>query len=268
MAPDVRDQVHVVGGQPEGRGQGLRRPLVRLVLPGHQLVGVEADHVPVAFRDAEHLADHVIGHRGGEVAGEVEVVLLQQGFQPPAGQLTDAGLPAGDAARGELLLHQPAQPGVVGRVQGEEEDVLVRLRAPQRRFERYPVPVGEQDRVAKRGEHIRVPGEGVEIALRVVEDRRVLAHPRVHRIGVLLHLVGERVVHDRRIGGRHLALTTSSSVRINLLQCRVWPVPHGSRPPRRGQCRAAARSRQAGRAASLCTRRAAGTRAANGRRAG
>ena len=67
--------------------------------------------------DAEQMADHRDREREGERVDQVESVGVVDGRQQPIRDLADQRLEFGDRPRGERPGHQPAQPGVVRRVQ-------------------------------------------------------------------------------------------------------------------------------------------------------
>ncbi len=77
--------------------------------------------VPVWFRDAEQLADHGERQREGEALDQVDdgVAARLEVVQQPLGDRLDAWPKGRDPWPAECSRGQPAQPGVVGRVDAE-----------------------------------------------------------------------------------------------------------------------------------------------------
>jgi hypothetical protein len=78
-----------------------------------------------------------------------------------------------------------AQSRVIRRVHAEERH---RLAGPSDLLDSDALLVGEARRVAEAGQHVVVARQGVEAALRVVIDRRLLPQPPVGRIRILVDL--------------------------------------------------------------------------------
>ncbi len=112
-------------------------PAARAAAVADHHAGPVAEVVLVLTRYAEHLADGVDGEREGELVDEVRLTLpagprlLDDLVDQMVGERLDPRGELGDAARGERLGHQPAQPGVVRRVDVEQMRHQLRLALPR-----------------------------------------------------------------------------------------------------------------------------------------
>ena len=149
---------------------------------------------------ADQLGDHVHRQLAGEVGDEVEACPASSaGVEVLAGELADARLELGDAARGEAARHQAAHAAVPGRVHGEERHRAVGVRARRGRVERHAV--GRREARRCRGTPSitsawRDSAQKPRSSLRYT--RRLVAQAGVGRVRVLVDLVGVRAVDERR----------------------------------------------------------------------
>ena len=81
-----------------------------------ELVGPGLQPGPVLLGDAEQLADHVDRQRGEDRLEQVDGAVVADLADQLVGDLRDPRLDALDGPRRERPGHEPAQPGVVGRV--------------------------------------------------------------------------------------------------------------------------------------------------------
>ena len=84
-------------------------------------VGPAAELVAVGVGHPEHVGDHLEGKREGEVGDDLEAVATRHHVVERAvDELLHAGRELLDGSRGEDLLDDPADAGVVGRVDVED----------------------------------------------------------------------------------------------------------------------------------------------------
>ena len=102
------------------------------------------------------------------------------------------------ALRGERLVHERAQPRVVGRVEEEQRELLARGEKPRLAGrERALARVAcEAAGVAQDGVDVAMAGEHPGVREAAAMHGVALAHPRVAGIGVPCHAGRERVVGD------------------------------------------------------------------------
>jgi hypothetical protein len=157
--------------------------------------------VPVGLRHAEHLGDDGHRQRLGDHADQVERAGLQRLVDQPVGHLLHGVAQPLDRPRGEGPADQPAQAGVLGRLDVEhpvaddvpERRVLRRLLRPAHLGVRRDVQVAAaQPAVAQQRVDVRVPGDEPLVGRLVVLHPRALAQ---HRVGVV------RVRDEGRVGG-------------------------------------------------------------------
>ena len=160
---------------------------------------------------AEQVGDHRHGQLGRVGVDQVEGrAVAGHPVEQRLGHLDDAGLERGHRPRGELLGHQAAVAGVVGRVDGEQrrrvhraERVRVHDRLEQAPAQRWQLAVSVADAEVGGAQHL--VGGGVRRRARHqlgLQHRAGCAHPLVGR---------ERVGVERRIGhqpGQGVALPT------------------------------------------------------------
>ncbi len=182
----------------DGPGDPAARPAA---VPDHHARPVP-EVVLVLARDAEQVADGVDGQRERELVDEVGGALRGEPVDEVVGQLLHPGRELGDPAGRERLADQPAQPGVVRRVDVQQMGhqlglalagdaglaLGVRGLVVMRRVLAQPL-------VGQGLSGIGVPGDqpGLHPAgqPRPVH-RRVLAQPGVGRVGVGGELPGEQ----------------------------------------------------------------------------
>ena len=135
------------------------------------------DLLPGLLRHAGHPGDDLHRERGGEVLDDVELVGVD-GAQILVDQL-DHRLPLRlDRSGGECLVEQAAHVAVVGRIH-EDDRLLGDVPGPHHC---QVAPAGRREGfvILERRGHVLVPGERVEVLLRVVIKRCFLAHPPVY----------------------------------------------------------------------------------------
>jgi hypothetical protein len=148
--------------------------------------------------DTGHSGDHLDRERRGEVLDDVELVAGDPAQE--AVDLFDDGVLLGlYRARCERLVEQTAHVPVIRWIH-EDDGFLRRFVALHHR---QVASAGGRERLVvleSRG-HVRVPGEGVEVLVGAVVQRRFVAHPPVdlERIGEVL--LGERI--ENEFGRRH-----------------------------------------------------------------
>ena len=152
----------------------------------------------VLLRHAEQVADD--GDRDGvrEVGHDVERAPVGDLVEDLRHELLHARVHRRHHARRERLVHQPAQPLVLGRIQEQHgrRDVPDPLGIGKRRQEdlvhrRFPT-VARHVRVAQQPLHVAMPRQHVRAGERLV-DRRGLPEPPVVRVRVLMDVGPERV---------------------------------------------------------------------------
>ena len=158
--------------------------------------------VPVCFRDAEELADHGERQREGEALDQVDdnVAARLEVVKQPVGDRLDAWPEGGDPRPAECSRGQPAQPGVVGRV--DAEHVPGEGGAGQSLGDHRPV-AGErgvhvlgQAGVAERGLGLLVPDDqpgAVPVGQRDLVHRTVRLDLREQRVRVVSVVAAPRV---------------------------------------------------------------------------
>lgn len=126
VSPALFREVAQVGGQCELRREALvpGGPGGLRVEGGGGLVAPGAELRLVFRRDAEQVADHRYRERERERVDEVELSGPGR-VQQPSGLGTDPRFQGGGCLGGERAGHEPADAGVVGRVEGEQVGVGV-----------------------------------------------------------------------------------------------------------------------------------------------
>ena len=87
-------------------------------------VGQAAQHRPIGTGNADEFRDHVHRDLAGEVGDEVERAVRKGWLQVLDGDLSHPVLELGHGPRREALVGELADPGVLGRIHGEERHGL------------------------------------------------------------------------------------------------------------------------------------------------
>ncbi len=189
----LRHHVGVVDEQVDRRLDRRRRDVGHAVLAVHHAVGERPQVLAVLLGDPDQLRDHVHRQLAGEFGDEVEAFVFQGLVQMLLGELEHPGLQLADAARGEALRHQGAQPQVAGVVHGQKRHGPVGLGRARDRVERHAELVRQFGAVAKPLVHVGMSGQRPEAALGVVVERGLVTQSLVVRVGVLVELVVIRI---------------------------------------------------------------------------
>ena len=228
--------VGVVGGEGERRLGALGGDVGHPLLAVEHGVGEPPQLGAVGCGHPHQLGDHVHGEQAGEVGDEVEAPALERRLQVLEGQLADARLQLGHPPGGEALAHQRAQPGVCGRVHGQERHRAVGVGAEGGRVERDAVGVGEALHVPEGRQHVAMAGEGPEVELLVAVDGASAPEPGVGRVRVLVDGVVVGAVRRRlHRGARHRCSPRPAPRRRRRRAgagCRRAPSPRAAPPPR------------------------------------
>ena len=189
--------------------------------------------------DAQHVADHDHRQAMGEVAHDVHLALGNHAIELLVDDLPDARPHVGDAAGGEGLGDQAAQPRMVGRIlhqhgAGEAGDRrLVHAVGAAVAALHVAHEILAEALVAQGESHVLVARDQPE-ALRRLEDGRRLAQAAIERIGVgdegrierielerrAVHHGRGHVVHGRFLSTNPLAARTSGRRRSPTLPSR------------------------------------------------
>ena len=146
-------------------------------------------------RQAEQVEEHLVGHRPGQLLGQVHGAPVPPDIDEAAHHGADRVRPLGDAVRQQPRLDHPADlvvPRVVD-VRQEPRAALVLGCVVD-----VDALVAEKRlRIHRGGPHVLEPRQRPPAPLLAVEHRGLVAHPAVHRKRVGVELLAERVVlHD------------------------------------------------------------------------
>ena len=175
-------------------------------LRAQRCVDVVADRLLILLRDSEQHPDHSHRHLGAEVGHEVEPARTDQRIEAIDAEPPDLRLERGHLLRREHARQQPPVHGMHRRIFEDEHagrDLDVRLD----QLEDGAAPGDVRVPVEQSPLHVLVAADGEEVVLLVVIERRFLAQPAEHRIGVGVDRDVVRVVVDiARAGCRHRCL--------------------------------------------------------------
>ncbi len=166
-------------------------------------VAASQERRAVILGDAQHVADHDHRQAMGEIAHDVHLALVGHAIELLVDDLLDARPHVGDAAGGEGLGHQAAQPRMVGRVlhqhgAGEARDGrLVHAIGTAVAALHVAHEVLAEALVAQGESHVVVARDQPETLWRL-EDGRRFAQAAIERIGVGDEGRIERIELERR----------------------------------------------------------------------
>lgn len=144
----------------------------------------------------EQVEEHLVGHRPGELLGEVDGAAVPPRVDQPAHRGPDDSLALGDAARQQRWLHDRADLVVAGVVDIGQEAGWVLVLGGVVDVDALERQVG---RGVERGRpHVVEPRQRPPVPLLAVEHRGLITHPPVHGERIGLERRAERVVLQAR----------------------------------------------------------------------